>query len=159
MPLTETIENLVSVASLLIAYLSWRSSQRTAKEQLALQRTTARLAEQQLEQIESQRQANAPALRISIESVNRHTRKFVIRNVGNAPARNVAFVLNPHGSGDNPLLLDDYREKFPVPIMPPGSEVGVLAAFSFNSARAFDVTFRWETEDGRTVEEQSFVAL
>lgn len=159
MQLPEVIGLFISAASLLLAYLSWRSSQRTSAEQLALQRTMARLAERQLEQIESQSQANSPALRISIQRAGRHAHKFVVRNVGNAPARNVSFVLHPHGSGDNPLVMDDYRAKFPVPVLAPGSEVGALAAFSFDSARAFDVTLRWQTEDGRTVEEESFVAL
>lgn len=159
MSISDTLRLALSIASLLLAYLSFRSSQRTADEQLALQRTMARLAERQLEQIASQLQANSPALRVSIERAGRNTHKFVLRNVGNAPARNVSFVLHPHGSGDNPLIEADYQEKFPVPILHPGSEIGVLAAFSFDSARAFDVTLRWQTEDGRTVEEESFVAL
>ncbi len=167
MPVLELIGLFIAVGSLLLAYRAWRSSQRTIKEQIDLQRTTARLAEQQLEQLENihshnqsvQSESGSAILRIYIESYGRNSHKYILRNVGNAPARNVSFELQPHGSGKNPLIEADYNEKFPAPVVSPGSEIGVLAAFSFGSARAFDVFLKWENENGDLVEETTFVTL
>jgi type II secretory pathway pseudopilin PulG len=162
MTLAEIVNLAIAAGSLLLAFLAWRSSQRTSKEQLALQKTTARLAERQLEQIEDiqlQNKSKRAALRLAVEPYRKNSHRFVLRNVGNASAKNVSFELRPHGYGDNPLVKDDYNAKFPAPIMQPGSEIGTLAAFSFESARAFDVFLVWENEDGELVEEVTFVTL
>ena len=162
MNFSEIVNLVIAAGSLLLAFLAWRSSQRTSKEQLALQKTTARLAERQLEQIEAtqaQSQSKRAALRLSIEPYGKNSYRFVLRNVGNASAQNVSFELRPHGYGDNPLVKDDYNTKFPAPVMQPGSEIGILAAFSFESARAFDVFLLWENEDGELVEDVTFVTL
>jgi hypothetical protein len=160
--LSEAINLVIAAGSLLLAFFAWRSSQNTAKEQLALQRTTARLAERRLEQFEvtqTQNQSKRAALRLAIEPYGKSSHRFVLRNVGNASAHNVTFELRPHGYGDNPLVKDDYNEKFPAPVIQPSSEIGILAAFSFESARAFDVFLLWENEDGKLVEDVTFVTL
>lgn len=167
MTISEAISLLIAGGSLLLAYKAWRGSQWTTKEQLDLQRTMARLAERQLEQLESSpRRSESPLprvdsarLRISIRPHGRNSHKFVVSNVGEAPARNVSFTLHPHGKGKSPLVEGDYNDKFPAPVISPGSEIGALAAFSFGSARAFDVKLKWETEAGDVVEEETYVTL
>ena len=57
------------------------------------------------------------------------------------------------------MIESDYKEKFPVPVLSPGAEVGVLAGFTFGSASAFDVKLTWEKENGSVAEEETFVAL
>jgi len=97
--ISEAISLLIAGGSSLLAYKAWRGSQWTIKEQLDLQRAMARLAERQLEQLESSlRRFESPLpridsarLRISIRPQDRNSHEFVVRNVGEAPARNVSF--------------------------------------------------------------------
>jgi len=160
--ISEIITHSIAIGSLLLAYLAWRSSQKTAKEQLDLQKTTARLAEKQLEQIVTTQaidHSSRAILRLSIEPHGKNSHCFVLKNVGNATAYNVSYEINPHGSGDNPIIKEDYNVKFPAPSLSPSSQIDVLAAFSFESARAFDAFIVWEDENKKLFEENTFVTL
>ena len=162
MTFSEIITHSIANGSLALAIIAWRSSQKTAKEQLDLQKTTARLAEKQLEHIITTQTIDLTSkaiLRLSIEPHGKNSHCFVLKNVGNATAYNVSYKINPHGSGDNPIIKEDYNEKFPAPSLSPGTQIAVLAAFSFQSARAFDAFVIWEDENKKLFEENTFVTL
>jgi len=157
-----TFELLTLLVALLAVAISAASLVRTraiAQEQLELQRTTSQLAKKQLELLLAEEAAASGArLEIHIEPSG-NSYKFVVSNVGDVPAKNVSFQLRPHGKGESPLITSDFSTKFPVPILGPGSAVGALAALSFGSATAFDVTLTWQDPNGRTREAETFVAF
>ena len=155
----EILTLIVALLAVAVSVISLVRSRAVEQEQLELQRTTSALARKQLEMLLAE-ESSEDSARISIQLERRgNGHRFVVRNFGDVPARNVSFTLAPHGKGDSPLVESDYRAKFPAPILQPGTSIGVLAAVSFGSATAFDVVLRWEDPSGRVHEEPTFVAL
>jgi hypothetical protein len=156
----ETLTICTALLAVVIAAVSlWRTS-RTNKEQIALQRIMATLAQKQLDQIQHEETSQASArLAFRIERSGKHGRKFVVENVGESPAERVSFELIPQGTSESPLVQRDYDQKFPIPILAPGSSVSALAAFHLGSATSLKVILNWQETDGRERREETYVSL
>ncbi len=150
---------LIAIIAAVISLVSLVRTRKTQAEQIELQRATAALAKKQLEMlVREESELNKARIDVSIEEY-RNAHRFVLTNIGQAPAKNVAFSIEPRKHGSSPLVISDYEEKIPIPSLSPGAEVGVLAAFSMGSATAFNVKVSWDNPDGTSVKDEVFVAL
>ena len=120
----------------------------------------ADLAQKQLEQIqESDNSAQSVHLSVRVEGAASSTRNLVLTNVGEVEARDVEFELEPQGNLESPLVHSDYEEKFPIPVLAPGSSVGTLMAIHFGTATAFRVILKWRDSDGKRHSEETYASL
>ena len=83
----------------------------------------------------------------------------MLTNVGEVEARDVEFELEPQGNLESPLVHSDYEEKFPIPVLAPGSSVGTLMAIHFGTATAFRVILKWRDSDGKRHSEETYASL
>lgn len=149
----------ISFLALVLSAKSWFSSKDIGRKQLELQRSTSALAKKQLELllIKESESVSAKLAFQAVKDGNRH--KFILENTGKVLAKNVSFEFSPHGGGESPLVGAEYARKFPVPVLAPGSSVGVLAAVHLGSATAFEVKLCWEDPGGEQREESTFVSF
>ena len=157
---------LVAAGGLVVSIISLRRSNAVKNQQARLQEKQEELIDLQLQLhrretepvTQSQRESQPADVRVSLEG-NARSARFVIRNWGYGAARNVNLEVKPLSGNDSPLLSGDYDEKLPVPRLAPGNECSLIAALSFDTGVAFDVTWSWEDEDGAPREETSRVSL
>jgi len=150
----------IALLAVVISAVSLRRTSKTTKEQLSLQRIMAELAQKQLQQIqESENSAESVRLSVRVDAAGSSTRKLVLTNVGDVEARDVEFELDPQGSLESPLVHSDYKDKFPVPVLAPGSSVGTLMAVHFGTATAFRVLLKWRDREGNHHSEETYASL
>lgn len=156
----EALTLLISGVSLVVAATAAIVSWRTSRKQIDLQRTTDELARKQLEQISaSENYANSADVRASLVPNGRHTHRLMIQNIGLSDAYEVWLECTPRGKGVNPVMMSDYEEKFPLPVLNPGSSVGVLTTFDSETAIAVDVVIHWKNPDAKEAKRDAYVAL
>ena len=150
----------IALLAVIISAISLRRTSKTTKEQLSLQRIMADLAQKQLEQIHNaEKSSESVRFSVRVERIGSSTRKLVISNVGEVEARDVEFELDPHGKLESPLVHSDYEQKFPIPVLAPGSSVGTLMAIHFGTATAFRVILKWRGTDGERHTDETFASL
>jgi hypothetical protein len=156
---TWTIQTLISLLAVIVAFVALYRTSAVQKEQLEMQRVAAELAKKQLEMLARQdASSSTPVIRVDIvPHANAH--HFLLTNIGAGRARNVRFTVEPHGRGSSPIMESDYRLKLPIPVLDPGASVGVLAAFEMGSATAFDVKLAWLDPSGEEKNDETFVTL
>jgi hypothetical protein len=93
-----------------------------------------------------------------LEGDSRHA-KFVIRNWGFGPAKNVNMEVQPVQGNVSPLVDGDYDIKLPAPRLSSGSELKLLAGITGETGAAFDVNWTWEDKDGTKHQENTRVSL
>lgn len=98
-----------------------------------LQRATSELAKKQLEMLHRE-DAGKNKARLSLDLVRegRTNFRFHIRNLGDADATDVELELLVD-SKNNPIVQDQYDEKFPIKRLQPGSSVSLIAALHLGS--------------------------
>jgi hypothetical protein len=167
MNIYETLTVLASIGVLITAIASYIQSKALKKRQSQLQAKQEDLIDIQLKLHKREAEASAPekqgplikaAVRVSLEGTGRSAR-FVTRNWGFGPAKNVELEVNPISGKRSPIIASDYNEKFPIPRLAPGGECSLIAALSFDTGTSFDVVWSWENEDGMTQKESSRVSL
>ncbi len=152
---TSFLSLLVSIVAIIIAATSLVRSRKLAQRQLELQAKQQELASAQLQLAKAEAsEREKAAIVVSLEPY-KNAHRFYLRNRGHATARNVDFVVWP-AKGKNPLG-DDYRDVIPVPEMPPGHEVSVLAGLAGGTGITFDCRWSWENPDGSREERRGVV--
>jgi hypothetical protein len=132
----------ISVVSIVIAFVALHRTSRYQREHLQIQK---RLADLQLEAASSQKaRAVVADVRAALEGGGGRWR-VVIRNAGPGLARNVTLRMT--GEHD-PILRSEYDAKLPIPELPPGDEVSLIAAITMSGGRVFDCELAWNNEDG-----------
>lgn len=153
----ELINAFIALLALLASLVTWFGQRKLQREANDLQRATSKLAEQQLQILERQERGRGSA-RLRVELVpNGRGWQFVLANVGEAEARNVdlRFVLE-HDS-DSPIISSEYAEKFPLPKLPSGSRVTLIAAMHLGGPSAFNLIIGWTNPAGDRMEEDAYV--
>lgn len=149
----------IAVLAVIVSATSLYRTARVSSEQIDLQRTTAALASKQLEMLQNQEESSSRAhLAFRLEN-QKPNPKFVVENVGTAPASNVSFELAPQGPLRLPLMASSFEETFPIPTLAAGSSVSAPAYFTLASATAFKVMVRWIDPDGQQREQETYVSL
>lgn len=77
--------------------------------------------------------------------------RFILRNIGQAPARNVQVT---RSSEDGPFILDLEQE---IPHLQPNVPVTFGAGYSGGSARAVNLHYRYEDDDGNLYEDNQTI--
>lgn len=149
----------IALLAVIVSATSLYRTTRVSREQLDLQRATAALASKQLAMLQNEEESSSRArLTFRLES-QKPSAKFIIENVGSAPASNVSFELFPQGSLGLPSMAPSFEETFPIPTLAPGSSVSAQAYFTLASATAFKVFVRWVDADGQPREQETYVSL
>ena len=155
----ELLTTFASIIALIISAVSLIRTRKTEAKQIELQQATDALAKKQLELIlTAETQSKKARMQMRIEQY-RNAHRFVVRNIGDSPGKNVQFTVDVHGQGENPLMIADYNDKFPISSLGPGDEAGAMAAFAMGSGRAFNVRITWENIDGTQSEDTVFVSV
>ena len=124
-----TIQTLISLLAVIVAFIALYRTSAVQKEQLEMQRVAAELAKKQLEMLAREdASSSTPVIRVDIVP-HGNAHHFLLTNIGAGRARNVRFIVAPHGRGSSPIMEADYRAKVPIPILDPGASVGIMAAF------------------------------
>lgn len=149
-------------ASIWIVFVQRKASVAQRKLQTEandLQRATSELAKKQLEMLHRE-DAGKNKARLSLDLVRegRTNFRFHIRNLGDAEATDVELELLVD-SKNNPIVQDEYDEKFPIKRLQPGSSVSLIAALHLGSPMAYNAKMRWTNPDGSRVEEEMYTAL
>lgn len=144
----ELLSLLISILAAVISTVALVRGQRLAKRQLQLQEQQARLAALQHKALtEDQGNRRRADLRAAFEKRERGY-KFVLRNAGAAPARNIRLA-GPNGEQEpEPLIPSEARSLFPVNELRPGEEVRAIAAIHLGSVLPAPLIFTWDDDSG-----------
>jgi len=142
-----------------LSVYAWRGQRRLQQEAINLQRATSNLAEKQLELLmREEKGKNAARLALALFRDGK-TFRFKVTNISDVDASNVELKLLLEDSTENPLIDSEYREKFPVKKLSPGTSVTLIAALHFGSPRAFNAELKWTNPDGNVTVEETYAAL
>ena len=84
---------------------------------------------------------------------------FIIQNVGQGTAHDIAFEIIQEEGEESPLLVGDYDQKLPIQILRSGARVEVLAALTHGTGVYFDAAWRWREDDGKVHERSERIHL
>ena len=106
---------------------------------------TRLLAIEEERQTHQRTEARRARLRAFLQKSGRHDYHIVIRNEGEAVARDVQTTLDGKPLLEHPVIPNGEQEARKIG---PNSEVKYIAAVSFNCAPPFDIAVQWEDESG-----------
>jgi hypothetical protein len=160
---------LIAGGGLVVSIISLRRSSANEAQSRRLQEKQEELAELQLklhrDEVEKMEQSSTSSasnrradVRVSLEGSAKRAR-FVIRNWGYAAAKDINFDVTPVEGRSSPLVNGDADVKLPIPRLAPGGDCSLIAALSFDTGVAFDVSWTWTEEDGSQRQQSSRVSL
>lgn len=160
---------LIAGGGLVVSIISLRRSSANEVQSRRLQEKQEELTELQLklhrDEVEKIEQSSTTSVsdrkadvRVSLEGSAKRA-KFVIRNWGYGAAKNINLEVMPVGGGSSPLVNGDADVKLPIPRLAPGGDCSLIAAISFDTGVAFDVSWTWTDEDGSQRQQSSRVSL
>lgn len=153
--LSVTLGCIAILASLAV----WLGQRKIQRESNDLQRATSELAKKQLEILLREEKGKETA-RLSFDILkDGKTYRFKISNISDVEARNVDLKLILKKPEDSPIIKSDYKSKFPLPILQPGTSVTLIAAIHLGSPTAYNAVLSWTNPDGNSVEEETYAAL
>jgi hypothetical protein len=159
MSMFEALSLVVACLAMIVSLNVWSGQRRLQRESNELQRVTAELSKRQLELIERDETIRNTA-ELSVD-IHRHGNghRLVLRNIGQAEAKDVE--LQPLGEGIEDSLIDrdEVQAKFPVKRLRPSEEISLMAFMYLGSPLMFCIRLRWTHPDGRTQEEELAVGL
>lgn len=142
----EIVSLCLSGGAILISLISMRWTHKISKEQLELERITAELSTRQLQALEDElKNKTTPKFQVTISKFGKDD-FFYIVNIGEATAHDVNFEIID--CNYNPLISDDFHEKFPCPEMKSQSKIKLFAAFGLGSPSRYQVKISWENTSG-----------
>ena len=157
---------LSAIGSLIVAIISLWISSKVKKKQVDLRQKQEELVNLQLKhhkliiekEFAGDSSEKAADIRVSLEGDSKKAH-FIIRNWGVSSAANVNLNVDPVDGHISPLIESDVKSKLPIPRLAPGSDYKLIAAISFNSGTAFDVSWSWKETDGTEKRESSRLSL
>lgn len=146
------ISLIVSIISLIAATVigvsQYRLSKRLAKLQEPVLKRQGALHAYDLQE-RAERRAERETSRITVEADRGGSEvRFLVKNTGGAPARNVTVEIRSRGKGRSPLMKGEAEGKLPIPELRPGQTVPLLGTITFQVHFPFDVEVRWVGPDG-----------
>lgn len=152
----EIITTLISLLAITISSVSLIRTRKIAKEQLELEKVTAKLSQLQIENLaEEKENKNKPNLNVTLSKLGK-SYYFYITNTGQGSAYNVAFELID--CDDSPLISNDLADKFPHPIMKNNSRIRLIAAIHMQSPSKYQVKLSREDSEQNQNEEVFWVS-
>ncbi|WP_323929985.1 hypothetical protein [Aeromonas veronii] len=159
MSYNEIITAIIAILAIIIILYANRTSRKTQeqanklqKEANQLQLAQARLAQKQLEMTEKEDIENN-RIKIKLELIKSgESHKFILKNISNIEAYNVNLLIHPN----NDLLVDE-KEKLPIKILSPSSNVPITAFLG--DASAFNATISWTDKNGLSDSVETYVAI
>lgn len=152
----EVISTLVSVLAIIVSTISLIRTRKLAKEQIELEKVTAKLSELQIEGIEQEKaERNKPKFNVSLTKLGK-SHYFYITNTGQGTAYDVNFELI---DCDDSPLTNDVNHKFPHPEMKPKSRVKLIAALHLQSPLKYQAKVSWKDSENTSHEETFWVTL
>lgn len=85
--------------------------------------------------------------------------RFYISNVGEQEATNVELLFLFLAPQLNPIIQSEYTEKFPVPVLPKGESVSLVAALADESPTTYHVRLKWNEPNGKVGQKDVHVSL
>jgi len=153
---------IVSIVSLRRSSANEARSRRLQEKQEELTELQLKLHRDEVEKIEksdiasaSDRQAD---IRVNLEGSAKNAR-FVIRNWGYSAAKDIDLEVTSIEGKSSPLVTGDADVKLPIPRLAPGGDCSLIAALSFDTGVAFDVSWTWAEEDGSKRQQSSRISL
>jgi hypothetical protein len=138
----------------------WDTSRKISKESIELQRATAALSKKQLEILEREDKTQLKAkVKLDLVKEGSSSFKFYVENISDQDAKNVNFKLLLKNEKDSPIIASQAKEKLPIPVLSPGSDVSLIAALHLGSPTAYNALVSWENPDGTKEEYETFVSL
>lgn len=159
MSYNEIITAIIAILAIIIILYANRTSRKTQeqanklqKEANQLQLAQARLAQKQLEMTEKEDIENN-RIKIKLELIKSgESHKFILKNISNIEAYNVNLLIHPN----NDLLVDE-KEKLPIKILSPSSNVPITAFLG--DASVFNATISWTDKNGLSDSVETYVAI
>lgn len=149
----ETLSILVSILAVVVSLVSLTRTRKIAKEQLELEKVTAKLSRLQIESLnEEKSNKEKPSFNVSLTKLGK-TDYCYVSNTGQGSAYNVNFELID--CEDSPLC--DLEDKFPHPEMKPKSRVKLIAAMHMNSPLKYQVKLSWQNKEGEDFSETHWI--
>lgn len=141
------IENIENIASLIIAFIALIVSIISMNKANKFGATADRLNKMLIEREETERvDLKMADLSASVFKSGSIDYRLKIYNCGKGTARDVKLI--DLDSENSPLLADDIRCKFPIPIFERHQSVDVIAAPSYNTNRTLNIKLQWKDEAG-----------
>jgi hypothetical protein len=152
----EIISTLVSLLAIVISSVSLVRTRKLAKEQLELEKVTAKLSQLQIENLAEERaNKNKPNFNITLSKLGK-SYYFYICNTGKGSAYNLNFELVD--CEDSPLILSELDDMFPHPEMKNNSRIKLIAAIHKGSPRKYQVKLIWNDSNNKECEEIFWVS-
>lgn len=85
--------------------------------------------------------------------------RFRVTNIGSAPAKNVEIRFHTEDGTANPIQEQDYKAKFPAPILDPGSSITLLAVIYYEGPSSYNGVVSWNDPNGTRVENATYVTI
>lgn len=178
---------IVALIAALISLLTKRDQRKLQKESIELQKSQSRLAEKQLELIESEEKIkqstielqraqarlsfkqlesfekeeaakSRAAVRLDLRSTGSSRYKLFLSNASNVNATDVSFKLDIPSKYSSPLIESEVEEKLPIPVLAPGSDVSFIAALCDDTPLGFNATVHWTNPDGTADTSEIYVS-
>jgi hypothetical protein len=155
----ELLSILIALVAAVISLVAWFGQRKLQREANELQRSTADLAQKQLEMIEREETSRREVrLSVALERFGTSYR-FLVSNVGEQEAWNVELLFLFLDPQLNPIVHSEYIEKFPVPVLHAGESVSLIAALADRSPTAYHVRLTWKDPNGKVGQREVSVAL
>ena len=139
----------VSTLAVIVSLVAVVRTRNVDSVMLKLEKIHAELSTKQIELIEKEKEAQVKAnIKVELIKHDRASYKFHIINEGKSPARNIRFRLT-QDCNDNPLVMGEYTDKIPYPLLNPDETFTLIAAITLDmSSTVFPVQVIWQNEDG-----------
>ena len=152
----QTLSILVSILAVIVSVVALIRTRSISAKQLELEKITAELSKKQLEQINNAEIAQTMArIDLELQSEGQNYRLYVV-NVGLAEAVNVNLKID---NEYNPLLPDEYKEKFPIHILRPGKNVSLFLVDEMGAPSKYEIDLTWQNPDGSQKEDKQVIHL
>ena len=151
----ELVSALVAVIALVVSVVSLVRTRKIAKRQIELQEKQvtlqseqALLAKLQRELLEKHqlKQSSADVRIYTAQTTDAH--RFLVRNVGAAPALDVSVTIISRYNGQSPLIEGDTRTKLPIRKLLLDQEIALLASLAMGIGTSFDASTSWAEANG-----------
>ncbi|WP_422491308.1 hypothetical protein [Endozoicomonas sp. ALE010] len=139
----------VSSLAVVVSLVAIIRTRKVDTAMLRLEEVHAELSKKQIELIEKEKKEQEKAsIKVELVKYSRSDYKFHITNHGRSPARNIRFSLTQN-CNDNPLVMGEYKDKIPYPLLNPDETFTLIAAITLGmSSTIFPVEVIWQNEDG-----------
>jgi ABC-type multidrug transport system fused ATPase/permease subunit len=135
------------------------SDKKIKQSTLELQRAQAKLSQRQLESFEKEEAQKLKAsVRLDLRKTFNSSYKFFLSNDSEQNAKDVSFELNVPSNYSSPLIGSEMEEKLPISVLGSGSDVSFIAALCDDTPLGFNATITWTNPNGSQSKSEVYVS-